>query len=94
MTSCRFCFPGSGAAQLHPPGSGTAQLDFPFLPIPTKFPAAESPSLPVCCLHNSAFVPVLVKQKGIFFPLPGWGQRMPGKIKRARGLRCTFGRGR
>lgn len=43
----------------------------------------------VCCLHNSAF---LVKQKGIFFP-PGWGQRMPGKIKRAQGLWCRFGRG-
>lgn len=91
VTSCGFYFPGSGAAQLDPPGSRTAPLDFPFLLVPTKFPAAKSP--PVCCLHNPAFVPVLVKQRGILFPLPGWGQRMPGKIKRARGLRRTFGRG-
>lgn len=94
VTSCRFHFPGSGAAQLDPSGSGTAPLDFPFLPIFTKFPAAKfPPPLPVFCLHNSAFVPVLVKQKGIFFPLPGWGQRMPGKFKRAQGLWRTFGRG-
>lgn len=91
VTSCRFCFPASGAAQLHPPGSGTTPLDFPFLPVPIKFPAAKS--FPQWCLHNSAFVPGLVKQKGVFFPLPGWGQRMPGEIKRAWGLWCTFGRG-
>lgn len=43
MTSCRFYFPDSGAAQIDPPGSRTAPMDFPFLPIPTKFPAAKSP---------------------------------------------------
>lgn len=43
MTSCRFYFPGSGAAWLDPPGSGTAPLDFPLLLVPIKFPAAKSP---------------------------------------------------
>lgn len=73
------------------PWKRNSPVGFSFAPCSHQISSCKIP--PVCCLHNYAFVPVLVKQRGIVFPLPGWGQRIPGKIKRARGLWRTFGRG-